>query len=634
MNTYLPKNIRSMNDAWGQASRNLQALDLCTGKADISRILSFNQMQSGTSLSKQELHLALIEKTLPLLNPSIPRNTQKISLDTIDPAHPKSCTLIKSSNLAVACLFEKQTTQKRIFLLLPDPSIQDNTIHSFIVGNVDLFLANPNQLLKDKKEIKITKSDTFSKITPSMWLEVAQHLDGGQRLNLGQIYADHPEFFKEFGVSNPYEQHYHQMQRYITRCPNGPLNLKPMPSRFFVVHQSAYKKEILSSSELRVSRGGCIGNLVYTTELVGKEGQDLGGHAIGLLQRKSIDPADYQSNLILLKVNKTGNVFSNWIDKFGRGSLIYSARRQLFSKNISKEFLKADQTAQKLALEAYKQFFPFLQLSLLLMQVTRHHQDLPDLHAQKLFTVFKRLHQNSQAVKNFAILNSIYFEIVKDYILLFQNDPTSKMFRMKESFNMGLQYQIFFELCPQLKKDWDTTQFNPSIKKLEEVLSHHGFLDAQNNPRDFQKFFLQRLAYYSNISLLEGKEKLPKPDLLQQFDHIHRLAPNLASILYYYSLKSRFKKASVFQKFSDGMREEYFRFYQERNIDVVVKCGLGRTEEVGLNRTCQAVCYDFDIEHHSLHDIQLNPKESVPSLKIQGVSQTNGFTYRPPGANQ
>ena len=135
MNTYLPKNIRSRNDAWGQASRNLQALDLCTGKADISRILSFNQMQSGTSLSKQELHLALIEKTLPLLNPSIPRNTQKISLDTIDPAHPKSCTLIKSSNLAVACLFEKQTTQKRIFLLLPDSLIQDNTIHSFMVGS-------------------------------------------------------------------------------------------------------------------------------------------------------------------------------------------------------------------------------------------------------------------------------------------------------------------------------------------------------------------------------------------------------------------------------------------------------------------------------------------------------------------
>ena len=57
----------------------------------------------------------------------------------------------------------------------------------------------------------------------------------------------------------------------------------------FVVHQTPYKQIIADSNELRVSRAGCMGNMVYTTLLVGNEQDVIGGHAIGLYKRKYDD---------------------------------------------------------------------------------------------------------------------------------------------------------------------------------------------------------------------------------------------------------------------------------------------------------------------------------------------------------
>jgi len=271
-----------------------------------------------------------------------------------------------------------------------------------------------------------------------------------------------------------------------------------------------------------------------------------------------------------------------------------------------------------------------LQLSLTLRYVIQEKTHLPADIAIKAFSAFIKQKSLIDLSSKSSVLNSIYFEIIKDYILLFQDDEHSRKFRSKESFNMIMQYQIFFILCPELKKHWDTTNFTPSFETLRDVLTEKGFLTEASKLLDFKIFFLERFCYYINISLLEGSITLETPTKCLFFEQLSAQAPNLAALLYYYSLKSHYKTTTFFKKFTENLNSEYHTFYQERAIKIAIKSGFARTEEIGLTQESVVDFFDFDIKSESDTDVALFPFQSLPFLKIQGISQTNGFTTRPP----
>jgi hypothetical protein len=501
----------------------------------------------------------------------------------------------------------------------------------YTIGNVDLFLVNPCGF-EDKHMVEqgVLDAATLHTLSPRMWVEISKHLDGGQRLNLGEIFAIQKAFFSDTSNEDAYYQHYNQLGFYLKHCPNGSLMLKTLKERFFVVHQSPYKREILSSTELRVSRGGCIGSLVYTTELIGEKGCQLGGHALGLLERKAISVSQFKNNLILAQVEKQGNVFSNWIDKFGRGCLIHAARQKALTTHSEKNDLVINLNCKQTALAEYEKIFSLLQLSLTLKHFIKEKGHLPADIAIKAFLAFIKQKSLIDLTSKSSLLNSIYFEIIKDYILLFQDDENSRKFRSKESFNMILQYDIFFILCPELKKTWDTTNFNPSFDTLRDVLTAKGFLTEASKLLEFKIFFLERFCYYINISLLEGSDILQTPTECIYFEQLSAQAANLAELLYYYSLKSHYKTTSFFKKFSENLNAVYQTFYQERAIKIAIKSGFARTEEIGLTHESNVDFFDFSITSESAVDVALFPSQPFPFLKIQGISQTNGFTTRPP----
>lgn len=164
---------------------------------------------------------------------------------------------------------------------------------------------------------------------------------------------------------------------------------------------------------------------------------------------------------------------------------------------------------------------------------------------------------------------------------------------------------------------------------IEKVLRGKGLLLDEIQQKDFERFFLERLIDYVSIGLLEGKESIPYRQFITHFEDLRAPLPNLAHLLYYYSLKSHFKKSCFFQKFSETMRSCYEKFYSERRIHIAVKCGLARTEEIGLSKECEVNFHDFAVDHKSKEDVTVIPKRRLPFLKIQGVSKTNGFTQRP-----
>ena len=347
MSFILKSELRTLEKAYGRVSQNLQALHLFHGSADVLGVLERHLAPQPTAMNHLAFYQRLLENILPELSENALLNKNKVDLKIIDPCAPYACSWMRSNSVAIRCLFEKveKSVTKRVFLLLHDPSHPKQKISRYSIGNVDLFLVGEDLIGKKTHfEVEAKQTLEFKTLDTQRWLQVAMLLDGGQRLNLSEIFARRTCFFGRIGTQSPCEQYYHQLSRYFKGCPNGFLIAKPPLDFFLVVHQSPFKSAIVSSGELRVSRGGCIGNLVYTTELVGKIGLELGGHALGLLERKGIDRQNQYSHLIMADVKKSGNIASNWIDKFGRGIIIASARERIYKNPIEKKSLEVDRS--------------------------------------------------------------------------------------------------------------------------------------------------------------------------------------------------------------------------------------------------------------------------------------------------
>lgn len=632
-NLRLPKDVASLEGFYKNYSSTISALNLTPGSANVIHYLSKGSQPLGTTMPLDEVYAFFLAKCAPNHLRGCAKKHLEGAIALLDPKAKDAFVVEKSSGVAIRCLFKRGVNDSisRVFLLLKDELVKDCSLHWQYLGNVDLFLYGDNIGYPLVLHNLIGKNpENISHISFSSWIEVARFLDGGQRINLAEICSYSEDFFAHMpGRNDLYAQHYSQLKEYIFTLPNGKLILKPMERSFSVVHQSPFKKEILLSKQLKVSRGGCIGNLVYTTELLGKDGKDLGGHALGLLERKHVEPSQIKENLLLLQVKKTGNFFTNWIDKQGRGSLILSARSKILEADSPLAFHKSDKMCGLRCKEQYRKLFPFFQLCLSFSYLIKEKSSLAEPLVDKFFDALTQSANPSLSSFKAGLINGIYFEVIKDYILLFQDDPISRLFRENKSFNMGLQYEIFFTLCPELQKNWDTTKFSPSFEQVFDVLHAKGLLSNKMQKSVFKKFFVERLTYYIGVGLLEGETTLPDPDELYSFEDLVSKLPNLSGILYNNSLKVSCDTQDYVRSFSKQMRIECEKFYGERYIDFAVKCGLARTEEVGLAETAVAEFYDYDMDYQSTTLVRITPKNSLPDMKIGGVSATNGFTSRP-----
>ena len=234
----VPPKTKSIDRAYGEYSRQLQALNLFHGKADLRTILARSSEPEGTQMPQEDFYRQLLSLTVPLLLEKNQTNKYTIKLKTIDPSRPQSCVWIKSSYIAIRCLFENRlnSSSQRVFLLVSEKMISKNKVHKYLIGNVDLFMLNPDSIDEAKEfDLNLRTSADVSQIKPKVWLEIARHLDGGQRLNLGEILPNIKIMLPAIDGGTPHLQHYKQLTRYFYDCPNGALILKRINKTFFVV---------------------------------------------------------------------------------------------------------------------------------------------------------------------------------------------------------------------------------------------------------------------------------------------------------------------------------------------------------------------------------------------------------------
>jgi len=142
------------------------------------------------------------------------------------------------------------------------------------------------------------------------------------------------------------------------------------------------------------------------------------------------------------------------------------------------------------------------------------------------------------------------------------------------------------------------------------------------------RFFLDRMNYYVNVSCLEGRRNLLDPSFVRSFDDLVDSLPNLSGIIYNSCVKQKYKNLSIFKEFSQQLRNSYRESYRDRKIEVAVKCGISRTEEIGVHEGSIVSFFDFDISKSANGSYKVTKFGPPLSLNINGISDKNGFTIR------
>lgn len=556
--------------------------------------------------------------------------------------------------------FQNQSTiTSRILLLLIDSLIINeknkyNPVNLFqkTFGNVDVCIIPPEYLKKVSKYalnfIRLNNQHVHL-ICPKTLVSISLYLDHGQMLNLSDLktqgVSDLGDKVRSFS-EDCFQQNFHDLTYYSYLAPNGCLMTRPLPNTLKLLHLTPYKKEILQSKELRISRAGCLGNMLYTTTLVGKKSDIFGGHTIGLYNRKYSDSLLDKASFILLEVDQLGNQLTNWIEKLGRGRLFLEARNKMLSscysegkqrsKNSSYFGSLQQATSSKIdsisveALEQYSRLYCLFAFFNDYVGSKKKEICNNNILLKKTFNIAKNLlehvSKNPDGTPCYSVLNNIFFEVIKDYIILFQTDKSSLDFRENQSFNMHNQYLIFFELFPQLSVDWKTSKIPVDISTLVNILNKWKFLNTVDDELIFMTFFLDRLAYYVNIGCLEGSNSLPHPDNIRSFDELANCMPNLMGLIFNSIIKIKYENTKFFDDYSQQLNKCYDISYNDRNINIAIKCGVCGTDEIGVRPAKNIRFFNIDILKES--GFYKAKQMDLLDLSIKGISEKNGFTKR------
>lgn len=658
------------------SSKTLDALDLDVTKEQIARATALVNAPIGIPLmrDKRAVYKVIIQHFVALI---ASKSSLKLTQEDIS-NHFKSWMMgdlradqlldfIPTDNqnyIAVRIWMQIKNTHpanlvSRVLILRisqKEPAITQPIIFFKTFGNVDLCLL-PESIILTREASKLQKM-VFSSLdniktflSRDDFITVAHYLDHGQTFNLSTLKQLGFDDLSDIEVTlknlwqpvDPYQQYLNDISDYVHTTFNGTLITRRLPETFQLLHLTHHKRPIITSKQLRVSLAGCIGNMVYTTMLVGDDYNVIGGHTIGLCNRLSCLPSN--DNLILLELEQSGNIITNWIEKLGRGRLFLEARNRMLSTGTYKNSVNRLQftlsnssdfrlhafqikTLSTQAIEMYRRCWDILIFCINYSQIVRGSKPNPSALERwftKLSSLLSKASQEVNGESYYSILNSIVFETVKDYILLFQSNSDSKRYRDVHSFNMHMQYQIFFELFPQLKTDWNTSLFPMNVPHVFNTLERWGFFMHDNDKHLFREFFLNRFAYYINVGGLEGIKKLPIIDKNTSFDSLSNQLPNLMGNIFNMIIK-QYKKSSILERYMRQLRSCYALSYDTRDIHIAIKSGVCGTEEIGV-RPRSDIGF-FDVAISKKEELFTVSKTTPLNLTMGGASDRKGFTDR------
>ncbi|MFA6599642.1 MAG: radical SAM protein [Candidatus Omnitrophota bacterium] len=466
-------------------------------------------------------------------------------------------------------------------------AVLDPVVVPAAYGNVDLLVVPEKTAPFEAKPVREAASLAeiqSPRLGRETLLEIMHQLDMGQHFNFYSQGTVLDEAWDEHS-HDPYERELAFMKRDRDRAPMG--NLLTEGSAFetddfgnlYLIHMTTGKQALLASPNGEIyGSPKAIGPVIYSTPVMsdGLTPRHRGGRTTSLLRehwknlklRRDIpEGAALRDYYLVFKVPYgSGNVntASNWIDYLGFGPTNLETLERMKSHPGWTQERKL--RMQDEILKQYRAASPFLS------RVT----DPGTEHNLERFGEFWE--SFATARKEMPYLNKVFFEIVKSYVLLYQNDEASLRLRDAKEPNLANYYAITYEVAPEMKAFFNTEFFRPDFDALVRAI---GGRLRNFEPDHFKRFVVERFHTFAAIKLLEGRGL---PADVPDYETLAKSLPNLTGLLVYHVLYHQVLEQDPqfryeFESLMSGVIREAFA---ERRILVPIFAPVVPAAETGV----------------------------------------------------
>ncbi len=293
--------------------------------------------------------------------------------------------------------------------------------------------------------------------------------------NIINLYTD--KIIDEY-YDNPYINN--NIKDYLKRCLNNLLKCNSY------LHITPKFKDIVSLKKLYCSSGG-LGGVVYTVPLYNNSIHNLGDYIINKELPMFLNDNNSIDGIIIESINnKIG-----YVDYLDYGKWYYYIYK---NNNYDIDKYLLDKYINNIIDDSNKI------ISLV---------DNPD-NINEIFNI----------MSNSKILKVYLFELVLEYLFLFQKDTYSN------SLNNCIVKDYIYELCPKLREKFSLSNFNISYDSLYNTIKDN--YDISN----IKEYFTSRVVFYLNKYILNNNDNLYGQVIFRCFNYRRELELEFSKLLW------------------------------------------------------------------------------------------------------
>jgi len=413
-------------------------------------------------------------------------------------------------------------------------------------------------------------------------------------------------------------------EKLISESPNGQLitqnsffeTLKKS-NRVYLAHITYNLDKILANKRIFPS-GGCLTGSIYCVPVV-PENRKLRVHNLGVYLSEVEAPmmaqkinSKKQPDVLLFEIKNSKNNHHNLIgiDYLRMGEIHYSIYKQL-------EYLlsyKERSNLYTIVISRVKQSLDYLSLC------TQTANPFDSLDVDYFLNCF------INTISSLPILGYLYFEVISEYLMLFQDNNEAKKYLKRGELYNPTYKNLMYALHPKLKQNFKLNSFQPSIKGLIIYLEQSKIF-TNFDSKHFKDWLCRRLIYLTNARLIDGSGgETDWRRICWDFDNLAKYVRPLLGHLIHRELRNFGRYPSFYFYFDQTKALQVWNYWNHMDIEIPFN-GVIPKGEVGINPAFPNLTYKVFKCKYYAENSGFRYLEPVKELKIDIETKLVNLRY-------
>lgn len=387
--------------------------------------------------------------------------------------------------------------------------------------------------------------------------------------------------------------------------------------KIYLFHVTSKLNSVLASKNLYPS-GGCLVGSVYCTPITCQNGK-LRLHNLGkyILEEeaprslKSKESNPKKPDCLIIEVALPNTMGNNLIgiDYLRLGSIHFNIYKELEYLLSSKERYKL----RERILTGVKRSLEFLSVC------NKYLYSNQKIEATKFFSLL------TSTTKVLPVLGYLYFEVLVEYILLYQDNEKAKIYAELGEFYNPTSKNLVFKLFPELLVNFKLSCFKPTLKTIISSLRQSKAFSNLDKDH-LESYLVERLAFFVNTKLFGsyvGPINFTK--LKWDFETVTRYMKPLIGHFLYRELRNFGRYPDFYYYFGHHQALQVWNYWNHMDI-VIPFSGALPKGEIGINPAYPDLKYKI-YKGKTYRDSVFTFIEPVKQLEIKLVPRLVDLKY-------